>query len=404
MVLRFQTVTLLVAVGTLALTVLLVLSTSPRASFPIQDTGVIQGVSEAAQTISFRAMSDAAAGARPRSSCKDPAVESLSSFIGIDGTNTTLNSGRIQINLKPLDERKISATDVIRRLQPKLDQSRRHHAVHAAGAGSDRGRPRQPHAVSIHARRSQRRRAEHLRAARWSTKLKQLPELRDVASDQQVQGLRATLILRPRHRLAPGHHAHHDRPDALRRLRPAPGLHHVHAAEPVSRRPRSEARLPAAIRSDLRDLYIRTGAGVAAPASRAWCRAELVHRRFRPDRQCRGAAPLPASSPAARASLTSSAFTAPMLPPRRLSQRRPGAARALSRTSRLTAVPITVNHQGQFPVVTLSFNLAPDASLGDAVNAVNKVKDEIGMPASIQAAVSRHRRRRSRLRSPTSRC
>ena len=76
---------------------------------------------------------------------------------------------------------------------------------------------------------------------------------------------------------------------------------------------------------------------------------------------------------------------------------------APSVTSKLTTVPITVNHQGQFPVVTLSFNLAPSASLGDAVDAVNKVKDEIGMPASIRAR-SRAPRRRFRLRWPTNRC
>ena len=93
-------------------------------------------------------------------------MESLSSFIGIDGTNTTLNSGRILINLKPLEERKISASDVIRRLQPQARRGRRHHAVHAAGAGPDGGRPRQPHAVPVHAGRSQRRRAERLRARR----------------------------------------------------------------------------------------------------------------------------------------------------------------------------------------------------------------------------------------------
>ncbi len=81
---------------------------------------------------------------------KDPAVESLSSFIGIDGTNTTINSGRIQINLKPIEERKISASDVIRRLQPELAKVEGNHAVHAAGAGFDRGRPRQPDAVPIH--------------------------------------------------------------------------------------------------------------------------------------------------------------------------------------------------------------------------------------------------------------
>ncbi len=98
-----------------------VLRSFPKGFFPIQDTGVIQGISEAAQTVSFPEMS------RLQQQLalvilKDPAVESLSSFIGIDGTNTTLNSGRIQINLKPLDDRNISASDVIRRLQPQLDQ------------------------------------------------------------------------------------------------------------------------------------------------------------------------------------------------------------------------------------------------------------------------------------------
>ena len=117
-VLRRQTGTLLVAVGTLVSTILLYFFI-PKGFFPIQDTGVIQGVSEAAQTVSFQEMSREQQ-ALASLILKDPAVESLSSFIGIDGTNTTLNSGRILINLKPLEERKISASDVIRRLQPEL--------------------------------------------------------------------------------------------------------------------------------------------------------------------------------------------------------------------------------------------------------------------------------------------
>jgi multidrug efflux pump len=115
-----------------------------------------------------------ASSRRRQDDSEDPAVESLSSFIGIDGTNTTLNSGRIQINLKPLEERKISASDVIRRLQPKPGGVCRHHAVHAAGAGSDRGRPREPHAVPVHAGRSQRRRTEQY-APKMLAKLQQLP-------------------------------------------------------------------------------------------------------------------------------------------------------------------------------------------------------------------------------------
>ena len=117
-VLRHQTTTLLVAVATLVATVYLYVIV-PKGFFPVQDTGVILGISEAPQDVSFAAMAQ-----RQRELARivlqDPAVESLSSFIGIDGTNATVNSGRIQINLKPLDERKIDAHSIIRRLQPEL--------------------------------------------------------------------------------------------------------------------------------------------------------------------------------------------------------------------------------------------------------------------------------------------
>src|SRR5467141_130128 len=117
-VLRFRTTTLLITVATLVGTILLYVYV-PKGFFPVQDTGVILGVSEGPQNVSFAAM------ARRQQALadvilKDEAVESLSSFIGVDGTNTTLNSGRIQINLQPLAQRKISASDVIRRLQPAL--------------------------------------------------------------------------------------------------------------------------------------------------------------------------------------------------------------------------------------------------------------------------------------------
>jgi multidrug efflux pump len=150
-VLQYQTATLLVAVATLVLTVILYIIV-PKGFFPVQDTGIIQGISEASQSISFPAM---AQKQQQVSSLilKDPAVESLSSFIGVDGTNQTLNSGRILINLKPLDQRKINASAVARK-------DRRNHAVHAAGAGFDRGRSRQPDAVSIYARGSRRQRAQ----------------------------------------------------------------------------------------------------------------------------------------------------------------------------------------------------------------------------------------------------
>ena len=123
---------------------------------------------------------------------KDPAVESLSSFIGIDGTNTTLNSGRILINLKPLDERKISASDVIRRLQPELAGCRESPCL-CSRCRISRGRPGQPHAVPVHPGRSQRR-TSWIPSRPDGGETAGAPELRDVASDQQVGGLRAEVV------------------------------------------------------------------------------------------------------------------------------------------------------------------------------------------------------------------
>ena len=191
-VLRHQTVTLLVTVGTLAARSTLYIY-RPEGFFPVQDTGVILGVSEAAQNISFRAMADRQQ-ALAEVILQDPAVESLSSFIGIDGTNTTLNSGRMQINLKPLDER----------------TARRHrdHSAAAAEAGKSRGitlymQPVQDLTVEDRVSRTQYQYsledadAKELNA--WAPKLvdklQTLPELRDVASDQQNRACRPTLVI-----------------------------------------------------------------------------------------------------------------------------------------------------------------------------------------------------------------
>ena len=190
-VLRHQFETLLVAIGTLGLTVLLY-TVIPKGFFPIQDTGVIQGVSEAAQTVSFPEMASEQQELA-KVILKDPAVESLSSFIGIDGTNTTLNSGRILINLKPLEVRKISASDVIRRLQPEL--------ARVPGITLFM-QPVQDITVEDRVSRTQFQytledpSADELNAfaPRMLERLKASPELRDVASDQQVGGLRTKLV------------------------------------------------------------------------------------------------------------------------------------------------------------------------------------------------------------------
>src|SRR4051794_11774544 len=117
-VLDRQPMALVVWVVTLALTVILYFIV-PKGFFPVQDTGVIQGISEAPQSVSFQAMAERQQ-ALAQVILRDPAVQSLSSFIGVDGTNVTLNSGRMLINLKPLEDRNLHASDVIRRLQPEL--------------------------------------------------------------------------------------------------------------------------------------------------------------------------------------------------------------------------------------------------------------------------------------------
>jgi len=191
-VLRYRTTTLLVTVGTLVGTILLYIYV-PKGFFPVQDTGVIIGVSDAPQNVSFAAMSRRQQ-ALVDVILKDPAVESLSSFIGIDGTNTTLNTGRLQINLRPLAERKISASDVIRRLQPELAK---------VDGVSLFLQPVQDLTVEDRVSRTQFQYSledvDPKELAYWTSsfmdKLKSLPELRDVASDQLNQGLLASLVI-----------------------------------------------------------------------------------------------------------------------------------------------------------------------------------------------------------------
>jgi len=316
---------------------------------------------------------------------KDPAVDSLSSFIGIDGTNTTLNSGRIQINLKALDNRKISATDVIRRLQPEL----------ASVPGITLFmQPVQDLSVEDRVSRTQFQytledaSADELNefAPKMLEKLKDLPELRDVASDQQVGGLRAKVVF--------------DRQTAYRlgitpseidqTLYDAYGQRQVSTIFTQLNQYHVVLEVAPAFGKnplDLRDLYIRTGMSSTASGAGVVSGGTSAAQVFGP--QSGSGASVASSSTSVTSnnptiasstvfgSGTSSASAFPN-----------GGQVPLSAFTHIetSSAPITVNHQGQFPVVTLSFNLAPDASLGDAVNAVNRVKNEIGMPASVQAA------------------
>jgi multidrug efflux pump len=380
-VLRFQTVTLLVAVATLGLTIYL-FYVIPKGFFPIQDTGVIQGVSEAAQSISFAEMSKLQQ-ALGRLILKDPAVDSLSSFIGVDGTNQTLNSGRILINLKPIADRKISASDVIRRLQPQLAE---------VSGITLYMQPVQDLTVEDRVSRTQFQYTledpgqDELNsyAPQFLAKLQELPELSDAASDQQTQGLRAKLV--------------YDR-DTASRLGITPTVIDQTLYDAYGQRQVSTMftelnqyhvvleLMPGFQKTpfDLRDLYIRTG----APGSTSNGSSGLVSGGTSSTGISQG--PVNSAGSAANSIVTGSGasasgavFSSPSASSAVFASGGQVPLRTFSHME-LTTVPITVNHQGQFPVITFSFNLAPNASLGDAVTAVNKAKDELNMPLSVQA-------------------
>ena len=319
-VLRFQGTTLLVTAATLVGTILLYIYV-PKGFFPVQDTGVILGVSEASQDVSFTAMSQRQQ-ALTDVILKDPAVESLSSFIGIDGTNTTLNTGRVQINLRPLAERKINASDVIRRLQPELAK---------VDSISLFLQPVQDLTVEDRVSRTQFQYSledvDAKELAYWTPrfmdKLKALPELRDVASDQLNEGLLASLAI--------------DR-DTASRL----GI------------------LPADIDNTLYDAYGQRQVSTIFTQLNQYHVVLEVDPQFQQDPDSLKNIYVKSSN---GTQVPLSAFT-----------RFDPAGTALA-----------LNHQGQFPVVTVSFNLAPGAALGDAVNAINRVKQELNMPPSLQA-------------------
>jgi multidrug efflux pump len=319
-VLRHEKETIWVAVATLAGTILLYVA-APKGFFPVQDTGVLLGISEAPQTVSFGEMAR-----RQQELAKvilqDPAVENLSSFIGIDGTNTTLNSGRIQITLKPKESRDADASGVIRRLSTRLAQ---------VPGITLYLQPVQDLTVETRVSRTQYQYAiegpdaQELNswAPRLLEKLKTLPLLRDVASDQQSDGLGLLLNI--------------DR-DSASRLGVTPAvidgtLYDAFGQRQVSiiftqlnqyhvvleAKPEWQHGVAA-----LNGIYVPTASGSQAPLS-ALVRVEPV------------------------------------------------------------SVPLAINHQGQFPAATLSFNLAPRAALGAAVTAIKKATAELGLPASIQA-------------------
>ncbi len=330
-VLKHQNLALAVAACTLVLTVLLY-TIVPKGFFPVQDTGIIQGISQAPATISFSGMAERQQRLA-QVILEDPAVESLSSFIGVDGTNTVLNSGRLQINLKPLEDRDANALEIIRRLQPKLAQVEGIELFM---------QPIQDLTVADRVSRTQYQYTlsdpDQVELNSWTdqfvAKLKALPELRDVATDQQNDGQSASLVI--------------DRGTASR--------------FGISPQTIDETLYDAFGQRQISTLYTQLNQyHVILETLPSFQKTpEKLHDIY------------------VRSALTGTTTPTGIN----------GDAIPLSAISHFETKqsPLAITHQGQFPVVTISFNLAPHVSLGEATDAIEKVRDDLNLPLSIQAA------------------
>ena len=385
-VLKYQAITLLVAVATLMLTVYLYIII-PKGFFPVQDTGVIQGISQAPPTIGSKAMAQKQQELA-KVILQDPAVESLSSFIGADGTNTTTNSGRMSINLKPLEVRNISASDVIRRLDSKLEQVQGIHLFMA---------PVQNITVDDRVSRAQFQYtledpdANELNdwTNRFVDRLQKLPELEGVATDQQPGGLAVSLgidrVTASRLGIAPT--------TIDNTLYDAFGQRQINTMYTQVNQYHVLLEVEPYFKQDpekLNHLYILSNASSGATGTGASTSFSAS-----------------GSSSAGSNALTGTAQYTPaantLAPPSNALSAKvvsTGAGSAGSNSSAIsnevplsafchfenTTEPLSINHQGQFPAITVSFNLAENASLGDAISVVEKVQKDMHMPASVQAA------------------
>ena len=319
-VLEHQPLTLQVAIGTLVLTILLYVFI-PKGFFPVQDTGLIQAITEAPQSVSYGDMARRQA-AMAAAVLKDPDVVSLSSFIGVDGSNITLNSGRMLINLKPVNDRHDSASQIIRRLQSETAD------VEGIALYMQ---PVQDLTIDTAVSRTQYQFVlEDSNPAEFNTwvpklvdRLQQVPEIEDVASDQENQGLSAYLTI--------------DRDTAGRF-----GI------------------TPATIDNALYDAFGQ----------------RIVSTIFTQSNQYRVILQADSSLMASLDSLgtlyiPSATAVGGQVP-----------LSALVSVS-VRSAPLSVDHLGQFPSTTVSFNLAQGAALGDAVNSIKKAEADIHMPLSV---------------------
>jgi len=319
-VLDRQRATLWVAVGTLALAVLLYIFV-PKGFFPVQDTGVIQGISQAPQSISFAAMGERQQ-ALAKAILEDPAVESLSSFIGVDGTNTTLNSGTVLINLKPHSLRP-GASAVIERLRPR---------VAAVEGISLYMQPVQDLTIEDRVSRTQYQftaeTANPDELTVWVHRLvdamSRLPQLTDVASDLSDQGLQAFVTI--------------DR-DTAGRL----GI------------------TPATIDNTIYDAFGQRLVSTIFTQSNQYRVVLEVKPEYRKGPE-----------------VLNELFVASSF----------GTQVRLDTVAKVTEMlaPLVVNHLGQFPAATISFNVAPGASLGDAVKAIESTQKDLNVPASVRTS------------------
>jgi multidrug efflux pump len=386
-VLRFQTITLLIALCTLLLTIFLYIII-PKGFFPVQDTGVIQGISQAPPTIGSKAMAQKQQELADVI-LNDPAVESLSSFIGADGTNITINSGRMSINLKPLDQRHMNASDIIRRLQTKLADVQGIQLFM---------QPVQNITIDDRVSRTQYQYtledpdANELNdwTNRFVANLKKLPELEDVATDQQPGGLAVSLVI--------------DRSTASR-LGIAPTTIDNTLYDAFGQRQINtmytqlnqyhvilEAQPQFQLDPDkLNKLYIQsnsaanttgaaassTGNGSTSAGSNALTGSPL----FTPSSNTL-ASPANALTSSTSSATSNKGASSAGAPSSATSSAVPLGAFSHFET---TTEQLSINHQGQFPAITVSFNLSPKAALGGAISAITKVQKDMHMPASLQA-------------------
>jgi multidrug efflux pump len=424
-ILRHEISTLLLAGATLVLAVYLYV-VIPKGLFPTQDVGIIQGISQAPESISFHAMS-LKQQKLAKVILQDPAVASLSSFIGVDGTNATLNSGRIQINLKPFAERHVDATTIINRLQSKLQQVEGIHLYL---------QPVQDLTVDDRASRNQFQYtledANQAELDTWTERmvaeLRKQPQLRDVATDQQPRGLTENLVIdratASRMNITP------DQIDAtlydafgqrqISTLYTQFNQYHVilEASAEFQRNPEK-----------LQDIYLQNSSSQngsspssASTSGRSSANSATTSVKTLAVSSTSGisgaqrsglsgfAGASVLSSNTSGALATSSKSTSSVLSTGgasglSASSSQPSAMPLVAGGSSTTSAsasspiplsaiahfekrssPLTIAHQGQFPVVTISFDLAPNTSLSQAVAVVENAQHRLGMPASVVAS------------------